>query len=266
MRFLSQPPLLSLTVGELPTTVRAEDAGPSGAGCCPEFVAAHATGFELLEPAAGPESPALSSEFRNTSSSVRHGIDGSDGGSEAAFGAVELVRVGGVGVPAGPDDAKPGAHEDADDVRVSLLQGGVTCIEVGGPARAVTGVVREACERLARVVVRGPAEVDAMVEAGGFRNRRCAALSGGVVDVEAAIEDGTELANELREVYAVTNARQRGKELGLGMLQESGRDGVVHLGDGFPQCPNNSHLVADQVSQHLGLEQVARYRRAAQPT
>jgi hypothetical protein len=61
------------------------------------------------------------------------------------FGGV----VGGVGVPAGPDDPQPGAAEDADSPGVTLAAGAGVGIQLGGPWGAVAGIVGEDVQALA---------------------------------------------------------------------------------------------------------------------
>ena len=62
---------------------------------------------------------------------------------EALLGAVAVDVVGGVGVPAGPDDPHPGAHEDPDGLGVTFAALTCSAIELGGPGGAVAAVVGE---------------------------------------------------------------------------------------------------------------------------
>jgi hypothetical protein len=56
----------------------------------------------------------------------------SSSGGEALFGAVAGRVVGGVGVPAGPHDPKPGAGEDPDRVWVVLAaSAGIDTVPAG---------------------------------------------------------------------------------------------------------------------------------------
>src|SRR5207244_12108548 len=103
------------------------------------------------------------------------------GGVSVAGGVVGLA-----GVPAGPDDAQPGAGEDADGVWVAAAAGAGAVVDVGGPGAAVAGVVGEGGERLAGAGVAGVAEADGAVGAGGFGHRCRAELGGGVLDRRGA--------------------------------------------------------------------------------
>src|SRR3974377_732832 len=68
--------------------------------------------------------------------------------------------------PAGPDDADPGAGQDADGVRVVLAPGAGVGVDLGGPGAGVPAVVGEGGDRLAEPLVAGPAELHAAVVAG----------------------------------------------------------------------------------------------------
>ena len=57
----------------------------------------------------------------------------SSSGGEALFGAMLGGVVGGVGVPAGPHDPKPGAGQDPDRVRVALAASAGVGVEPGRP-------------------------------------------------------------------------------------------------------------------------------------
>ena len=57
----------------------------------------------------------------------------SSSGGEALFGAVLGGVVGGVGVPAGPHDAEPGAGQDPDGVGVVLAASAGVGVQLGGP-------------------------------------------------------------------------------------------------------------------------------------
>ncbi len=58
------------------------------------------------------------------------------------FGGV----VGGVVLPAVPDDVEPGASEDAYGVWVVFFAGDGAVVEVGGPGVGVAGVVGEVAD------------------------------------------------------------------------------------------------------------------------
>ena len=89
--------------------------------------------------------------------------------SGGAFGCGEMF--GGVVwdavLPGAPEDAHPGAGEDADGVGVLAATGAGSAVDGGGPDTGVSGVVGEACDGEAQPFVAGPAEDDAAAFAGG---------------------------------------------------------------------------------------------------
>ena len=62
---------------------------------------------------------------------------------QALEGVVSGWVVGGVALPAMPDDVEPGAGEDAYDVGVVVASGGGAAVQVGGPGVGVAGVCGE---------------------------------------------------------------------------------------------------------------------------
>jgi len=68
--------------------------------------------------------------------------------------------VGGVVLPAVPDDVEPGAGEDAYGVGVVLAAGDGSVVEVGGPGVGVAGVVGEVADCVTEVLVARPAKPD----------------------------------------------------------------------------------------------------------
>jgi hypothetical protein len=68
--------------------------------------------------------------------------------------------VGGVVLPAAPDDVEPGAGEDADGVRMIVAAGSGFGVEVGGPGVGVVGIAGEVDDSVAELFVDGPPERD----------------------------------------------------------------------------------------------------------
>src|SRR5215207_9702808 len=85
-----------------------------------------------------------------------------DGLESTVFGGV----VGGVVLPAAPDDVCPGAGEDADGVGVVVAAGDGSVVEVGGPGVGVAGVAGEVAQGVAQLLVGSPAEGDGLDLAG----------------------------------------------------------------------------------------------------
>src|ERR1700757_540848 len=80
----------------------------------------------------------------------------------AMFGGV----VGGVVLPAVPDDVEPGASQDADRVGVVVASGSGAVVEIGGPGVGASAVAGEVGDRFAELFVCGPAESDVFDLAG----------------------------------------------------------------------------------------------------
>jgi hypothetical protein len=126
--------------------------------------------------------------------------ESSQGGCSALFGGVFVGVVGGVGVPAGPDDAEPGAGDDAVGVGVAFAAVAGVAVEALGPSWLHPGVVGEGGDCLAGAGVGGPAEVDASGLARGFGDGCGAAFGGGLFGVGDAVEDGPDLGEDLGQV------------------------------------------------------------------
>src|SRR5438034_10392284 len=77
---------------------------------------------------------------------------------ECGGGAVPGGVVGDAFEPAGPDDADPGAGEDADGVGVVLAAGAGVAVGLRGPGAGVPAVVGEGRHRGAGGLVGGRAE------------------------------------------------------------------------------------------------------------
>src|SRR5207245_534841 len=85
---------------------------------------------------------------------------------ECGGGAVPGGVVGDAFEPAGPDDADPGAGEDADGVRVVLAAGAGVAVDLRGPWAGVPAVIGKGGHRDAEALVAGPAELHGAVLAG----------------------------------------------------------------------------------------------------
>ena len=142
---------------------------------------------------------------------------------EVAFAAASACGVvGGLVVPAGPDDAQPGAGEDADGVWVAAAAGAGVAVDAFGPGRAVAGVVGPDGERLARFCVAGVAEADGVLAAAVFGDGHAAAERGGFVGACGAVEQRSDFGDELCEADRA-DARQGPEQLGLGVLGSAWR-------------------------------------------
>ena len=79
---------------------------------------------------------------------------------EPLEGAVLGRVVGGVVLPAVPDDVEPGSGEHAGGVGVVVASGAGLAVEVGGPGVGAAGVAGEVGDGVAELFVAGPAEAD----------------------------------------------------------------------------------------------------------
>jgi len=108
------------------------------------------------------------------------------------------IRIVGRAIGPGlPEDADPGAREDADGVGVVAASGSGSAIDVGRPGGGVAGVVGEAGDGSPEAAVASPAEDDAAALAGLARDRSHAGLGGELVGGLEALADVAELGQDL---------------------------------------------------------------------
>jgi len=91
---------------------------------------------------------------------------------------------GGVGkalLPAGPEDAEPGAGEDADGMRMIAAAGARLLVDVRGPVRGVSRMVGNRGMRESQALITRPAEGDATVFSAGARDREDPRFGGEMV-------------------------------------------------------------------------------------
>src|SRR3954453_9293249 len=138
-------------------------------------------------------------------------------GCEEAVAAAWLVGVvGGSVLPEAPDDAQPGAAEDADRVGVVVASGAGALVDVGGPGVVVAAAVGEDADGGAEVLVAGPAEAGDVLFAGldgdgclagdRFERGACGVTGAVVADLGEQLgggDDGLGVAEEGEEDLAV---------------------------------------------------------------
>src|SRR5579872_3604821 len=127
--------------------------------------------------------------------------------------------VGGLVLPAVPDDEQPGAGEDADGVGVVVASGAGAVVEVGGPGACVAGVAGEVGDGVAELLVTGPAEGDGAYFAGLAGGGRGAGEAGeglGGGEPGAAVADPGEQAGGADG----SRAGQRGEDVRVGVQGE----------------------------------------------
>src|SRR5207245_6963847 len=122
-----------------------------------------------------------------------------DGFGVAVAAAAACGVVGGVGVPAGPDDAQPGAGEDADGVWVAAAAGACFAVDALGPGRGVARVVGVEGERLTGLRVGRVAEADGALLAAAFGYGDGAAECGRLVGAGCAVEERSHFGDDLAE-------------------------------------------------------------------
>src|SRR5215207_4465930 len=142
------------------------------------------------------------------------------GGVEDALEGVVLGGVvGGVVLPAVPDDEQPGAGEDADGVGVVVASGSGAVVEVGGPGVGVAGVSGEVGDGVAELFVAGPAESD-RAEFAGLSGRGCGACQAG--EGFGGGEAGAAVADLGQQPGGADSAcaGQAGEDVGVGVRGE----------------------------------------------
>jgi len=123
--------------------------------------------------------------------------------------ALGVGVVGDAGAPAGPDDADPGAGDDAGGVRVALAPGSGVGVELRSPWRLHPGVVSEGGDSFAGAGAGGPAEVDAGGLAGGAGDWRGTAFGGSLLGGGGPVQDGPTSARSCARLIVPTPGRSR---------------------------------------------------------
>src|SRR4029079_16096364 len=187
----------------------------------------------------------------STSFSSRGLLVGGGGGEGASSGVLGWV-VGDALLPAGPEDAAPGASEDP--ASVGMVAAAITCALVEGrsPGRGLARAVGETGERGAQALVARPAEADGAVFAGLAGDGRDAGLGGEVLRGSESDAVVAELREDLGGADAA-GAEERGDDLAVGV----GLDGVLDGGgerlDLSDERAEDGDEGADTVAPGLGL-------------
>jgi hypothetical protein len=185
-------------------------------------------------------------------------------GCEVVFVAAAAVGVvGGVGVPAGPDDAEPGAGEDAYGVCVAAASGAGVAVDAFGPGGGVAGLVGVEGERLARLGVGGIAKGDGALLAAAFGHWDGAAERSRFVGAFGAVEQWPDLGDELAEVDRA-DRWQRPEQLRPGVLVDGGGDGAVEVAYRLKQGARESRLCEHELGDDFRIEGVRRLGRLSQ--
>jgi hypothetical protein len=145
------------------------------------------------------------------------------GREEALESAVPGRVVGGVVLPAVPDDIEPGAGEDPHGVGVVFAAGDRVVVDLRGPGAGVAGSVGEVADGVAELFADGPAEGDGFVFA-GLAGGGCGA---GQADQRLGVgEAGAAVADLGEQAGGADGARagQRGEDLAVGVGGELGGD------------------------------------------
>jgi hypothetical protein len=132
---------------------------------------------------------------------------------EEQLSGAMLSRVVGFAIgPGAPDDAQPGAGEDADGVRVVAAAGLGLGVDMGGPGIGVARVVGHAGESGTQSVVASPAEGDGLGLARLVGDRSDAGLGGELSVGCEALAHAAELGQDLRSADA-PGAREAHQDL-----------------------------------------------------
>ena len=151
-------------------------------------------------------------------------------GEESLQGAVLVGVVGGVVLPAVPDDVEPGAGEDADGVGVVVSAVDRSLVEVLGPEVGAAAVAGEVADGVAQLLVAGPAEADGAALAGLAGAGSDAGQAGegcGGGEASPAVPDFGEQPGGAHGA----RAREAGEEVLVGVRGELLADLLLECGD-----------------------------------
>ena len=140
--------------------------------------------------------------------------------------------VGGVVLPAAPDDVGPAAGEDAFCVGVGFAAGAQFSVAVGGPLVASPAVAGEVADRFPEFGVTGPSEGDDPMSAagsGGWRHASEAAQRFGVWESGSAVADLGQQGCGAHGRAAWQRSEDVGVRMGVEELVEAGVE-LVDLG------------------------------------
>src|SRR5436853_2656818 len=151
-------------------------------------------------------------------------------GGAALGGPVKGDVVGAAILPTAPQDAHPGAGQDADGMRMSTATPAGGGVDRRRPGRGVARVVGEGGERLAQALVARPAKGDLAVLAGFAGDGRDAPLGGLLLVGGEAGAILAELGQDLGGVDPPA-AWERLEEGPIGVLGQGGGDGWRELLD-----------------------------------
>ena len=138
--------------------------------------------------------------------------------------------VGGVVLPAVPDDVEPGAGQYSHGVGVIVSAGAGAVVEVGGPGVGSSAVAGKVADRVAELFVGGPTESDVcdlarLAGRGGDPGQAGQRFGGGVAG--AAVADLGEQSGGAE----AARAGQGGEDVRVGVDGELVGDAVVQGGD-----------------------------------
>src|SRR4051794_15723504 len=165
------------------------------------------------------------------------------------------MRIGVVGCAIGPglpEDADPGAREDADGVGVVAASGSGSAIDVGRPSGGVAGVVGEAGDGSPEAAIASPAEDHAAALAGLARDRSDAGLGGELVGSLEAFTDVAELGQDLGGADPA-GAREGGDDRAIGKIGKRMLDTRGQLRDLGDQGLEHGGESADELAFGFGL-------------
>ncbi len=169
------------------------------------------------------ETPCAESSGRSREPEIESQLSG----LVAALGAdVEVWIVRPPVLPASPEHADPGSSQDADRVRVVTATCPSGAVLLRGPLTGVSAVVGEGHERSAKPLVAGQAKEDGKLLSRGARNGRGTGFGGKLALGDEARSIIAEFGEDLGSVDA-SRARERGYDLGIGVVVECRMDGFA---------------------------------------
>jgi len=194
-----------------------------------------------------------------------HGGGGAGCVEEGQSPSVFVDVVGGAGLPAAPEDADPGASQDAHGVGVIAPTSASVPVDGSGPGMGVAGVVGPSGEGLTKPLVAGEAAGDAPVFAGGVGDGGDPAFAGELILGSEAKAIVAELGEDLSGIDG-SGPGERLEDRAIGVLGEVGGDEAVEVTDLDDHELEDGGETADELALGLALEFLGVTRRGGAET
>ena len=179
---------------------------------------------------------------------------------DALQGAVASRVVGLTVLPTAPEDADPGAGEDACGVGMRLALLAVPTVELLSPRAGADGVLGKVDQGLAQLLVACPAEGDDVVLARGTRRGHCASQCGQGLGAGKASPAVADLGQQRRCAHGAS-PRQALEDGSIGMQGQLFTDVGLELGDLCHQCAKHAYQAQRDHHQRVSSWSAHAWRR-----